>query len=121
MKTRVYTIEFGRFHDCGEQGIYQECTNQPSFISLEEATKELNLYFGLCGLYFPDTFETNSHADGYYIELYIGDFNLTQGQIDRINNENDLPNAVSSSKLCNEIVVDKCGKIIKYEINNYLE
>ena len=118
MKTIVYTIEYGRFYT-NEHGInQQECTNQPSFISIDEARKELQLYYSQCLPTFPEKVQPQNYDNGgYYLELYVGEFDLSDEEIKEIKEENNLIDATSRSWLSTELIIDNSGGIIHYEYN----
>lgn len=111
---KVYTIEFGLLLN-DESGTAFYCLNQPSFLDAKKANEELELYLRETGLGFREDngYYTETRNDGYYIEMYENDVELTAEEIKEIEEYADYPDGTSLSRPIQELFVDNTGRIVK--------
>lgn len=111
---KVYTIEFGLLLN-DESGTKFHCLNQPSFLDIKKANKELSLYLRETGFNFTENngCYTATYNDGYYIEMYENDVELTTEEIKEIKKYADYPDGTSLSRPIKELFIDNTGRIVK--------
>lgn len=111
---KVYTIEFGILFNT-KSGTEFHCLNQPSFLDAKKANKEIALYLRETGFRFSENngCYTATCNNGYYIEMYENDIELTAEEIKDIKKYADYPDGTSLSRPIKELFVDNTGRIVK--------
>lgn len=107
MKHKVYTIEYGKFWIEGDD-YFVECKNQPSFLDIDKANEELASYLKQSDLFFVNNEEYKKvqYKEGYYIELYENEVELTEKEIKDIEEEFDYPDGTSLTAPIKTIYID---------------
>ena len=110
---KVYTIEFGEFIETSN-GTYQHCMNQPSFLDIKKANKEISIYLKNIGFMFReyDGRITSTLSNGFYIELYENEVTLDKHEIKEIKQHANYPDGTSLSTPIKRLYVDCSGEIV---------
>lgn len=103
MKHKIYTIERGIFWIDGDK-CFIECKNQPSFLDIDKANDELDLYLRECSLFFNENKKYQDYC--CYIELYINEEELDDDEIKQIEEFCDYPDGTSLTAPIKAIYID---------------
>lgn len=112
---KVYTIEFGEFLLINGKS-YRRCRNQTAMLDINSANAEVNYY--LNNYFNSISVSQDNNISGYYLEVYIDDWDLSSEQIEYIEEYNCFTEG--GTNLVKEIVVCfENSDVINYNCENY--